>query len=99
MVHFSHRWRCVFNGIAALSFCVTAMPLFAAETAWKPRKTVEIVVGAQAAGANDRMGRMLHKILTDTKALPVPSVVVNKPAAPAPAEGPAAAPATAPAQL
>jgi putative tricarboxylic transport membrane protein len=79
VVHFSHRWRCVFNGIAALSFCVTAMPLFAAETAWKPRKTVEIVVGAQAAGANDRMGRMLHKILTDTNALPVPSVVVNKP--------------------
>lgn len=51
----------------------------AADAPWKPRKAVEIVVGAQAGGANDRMGRVLHKILTDTNAVPVPLTVINRP--------------------
>ena len=57
----------------------TSTSTYAADAVWKPRKAVEIVVGAQAGGANDRMGRVLQKILTDTNALPVPALVVNKP--------------------
>ena len=57
----------------------TSTSTYAADAVWKPRKAVEIVVGAQAGGANDRMGRVLQKILTDTNALPMPAVVVNKP--------------------
>jgi putative tricarboxylic transport membrane protein len=65
---------------AALLLCITAPSSHAADaTTWKPRKTVEIVVGAQAGGANDRTGRMLQKILTDTNALPTATVVMNKP--------------------
>lgn len=44
----------------------TSTSTYAADAVWKPRKAVEIVVGAQAGGANDRMGRVLQKILTDT---------------------------------
>ena len=51
----------------------------AADAPWKPARTVEIIVGAQAAGANDRAGRMLQKILTDTNAVPAPVNVMNKP--------------------
>ena len=32
-----------------VAFCIGAMSVQAADTAWKPRKAVEIVVGAQAA--------------------------------------------------
>lgn len=65
--------------VAVLALCTAALSVHAADAAWKPRKAVEIVVGAQAAGANDRIGRMLQKILTDTNAVPVPVTVVNKP--------------------
>ncbi len=71
----AHALRCALT--AVLLLC-TATPVHAAET-WKPRKVVEIVVGAQAGGANDRMGRVLQKILTDTNALPVATAVINKP--------------------
>jgi putative tricarboxylic transport membrane protein len=63
---------------AALLLCTATTNVRAAD-AWKPRKVVEIVVGAQAGGANDRMGRVLQKILTDTNALPVATAVINKP--------------------
>lgn len=64
---------------AAFALCNAGASVQAADTAWKPRKAVEIVVGAQAGGANDRTGRMLQKILTDTNAVPVPVTVMNKP--------------------
>lgn len=49
----------------------------AAEPAWKPQRNVELVVGAQAGGANDRMGRVLHKIFTDAGSISM--TVMNKP--------------------
>jgi putative tricarboxylic transport membrane protein len=51
----------------------------AADAPFKPRKVVELVIGAQAGGANDRVGRVLQKILTDTNAVPVPVNVINRP--------------------
>ena len=70
--------RALTRTLAATLVIYAATHARAADT-WKPRKVVEIVVGAQAGGANDRMGRVLQKILTDTNALPVPTAVVNKP--------------------
>ncbi len=61
---------------AAVTTIATA---HAADTPWRPRKAVELVIGAQAGGANDRMGRVLQKILTDSNALAVPINVINKP--------------------
>ncbi len=62
---------------AALLFSGTRVQ--ATDVPFKPRKAVELVIGAQAGGANDRIGRVLQKILTDTSALPVPLNVINKP--------------------
>jgi putative tricarboxylic transport membrane protein len=64
---------------AALVLGSAGTSVQAADAPWKPRKAVEIVIGAQAGGAHDRTGRMLQKILTDTNAVPAPTTVMNKP--------------------
>jgi putative tricarboxylic transport membrane protein len=64
--------------LVVLLLCTAWSSVQAADSGWKPQKNVEIVVGAQAAGANDRAGRLLQKILTETGAAASMSVV-NKP--------------------
>lgn len=50
-----------------------------AQTAWKPERNIEIVVGSSAGTGTDRTARLIQKIWQEQKAVPVPSVVVNKP--------------------
>ncbi len=64
---------------ACLTLACTSRSLQAVEPAWKPQKNVELVVGAQAGGANDRMGRILQKILTEHSSAPISMTVMNKP--------------------
>ena len=49
-----------------------------AQTAWKPAKTVEIVVGAAPAGGADLTARLAQKILQELKLVEAAGVV-NKP--------------------
>jgi putative tricarboxylic transport membrane protein len=63
---------------ASLSCCIAGFSAHGAEPAWKPQKNVELVVGAQAGGSNDRMARLLQKVLTESGAAPS-MTVVNKP--------------------
>lgn len=49
-----------------------------AQAGWRPTKTVEIVVSTGAGGIADQNARVIQKVLTDEKMLPVPAVVVNK---------------------
>ncbi len=58
---------------------VSGASVGAADVLWKPRKAVEVVIGAQAGGAHDRAGRLVQKLLTDSNAVPVPMNVMNKP--------------------
>ena len=57
-----------------------ALMLFAssvdAQTAWKPERTVEVVVFAAPGGGNDKSARVMHKIWQETKLLD--AVVTNK---------------------
>ena len=46
---------------------------------WKPEKTVEIVVSSAPGGSNDRVARMIQKIVQEQKLIPVPITVLNKP--------------------
>ncbi len=46
--------------------------------AWKPERAVELIIGAAPAGANDRVGRSIQRMLQDAK-LANPVNVVNKP--------------------
>lgn len=47
-----------------------------AQEAWKPSKTVEIVVGSAAGGGNDKSARALQKVLSESGV--TESVVLNK---------------------
>ena len=63
---------------ALLTMCgiVFAAPC-AAQSAWKPERPVEIVVGSAAGGGNDKTGRTLLKIWQENKMLEN-AAVVNK---------------------
>jgi len=63
--------------VAPASWSPTAL----AQASWAPDKPVEIVVPAAAGGGTDRTARLIQKILTDQKAIPTPTIVVNKPGA------------------
>ena len=47
--------------------------------AWRPDKPVEIVTASAAGGSNDRVARMIQKIMQDGKLVPVSISVINKP--------------------
>jgi putative tricarboxylic transport membrane protein len=46
---------------------------------WRPDKPVEIVTPSAAGGSNDRVARMIQKIVQEEKLVPVPVSVINKP--------------------
>ena len=50
-----------------------------AQTAWKPVKPVEIVVGVAPGGGVDRTARLLQKVIQDKRLLDVAANVINKP--------------------
>lgn len=67
-----------------VAVCAAALAAFvpataAAQSAWRPDKTVELVVPTAAGGNNDRMVRLVQKVLQDQKLLPTPAIVLNKP--------------------
>lgn len=66
---------------AAFSLLVAIAGFFAvtnacSQSAWKPERTVEIVVGSAAGGGNDKTGRMMQRIWQESKLLD--AVVLNK---------------------
>jgi putative tricarboxylic transport membrane protein len=63
--------------LCATALCATA--LCATAQTWKPEKNVEILVGTSPGGPQDHMGRMLQKVLQDSRVVDVPIAVENKP--------------------
>lgn len=63
-------------GISAISALLPANAQ--AQSAWRPTKTVEIILSTGAGGIADQNARVINKILQDDKLLPVPAVVINK---------------------
>ncbi len=49
------------------------------QAAWRPDKPVELVTASAAGGSNDRVARLISKIMQDEKLIPVPMNVLNKP--------------------
>jgi putative tricarboxylic transport membrane protein len=67
---------------------LTAVVVFAAvgghahaQSAWKPERNIEIIVGSTPGTGTDRTARLIQKIWQEQKALPVTSTVLNKPGA------------------
>jgi putative tricarboxylic transport membrane protein len=69
-----HTFKVRFAAALGLGLLV---PGVMAQPAWKPERTVEIVVGASPGGGTDIAGRVLQKILAD-QGLVDAAVVVNK---------------------
>lgn len=49
-----------------------------AQAPWQPEKPVEIVLPTAAGGINDKVSRLMQKILQEEKLVPTPIVVMNK---------------------
>ncbi len=64
-------------GAAALA--VAAQGGFAFAQEWKPTKDVEFVIPFAVGGGADIMARVIHKIITEDKLVPVSIALVNKP--------------------
>ena len=62
--------------LIAIAITLCAAPSVTAQTAWKPDRTVEVVVFAAPGGGNDKSARMMHKIWQETKLLD--AVITNK---------------------
>lgn len=69
----------IFRMSMLAALCACALPAVAAD--WKPDKRVEIVVTSGPGGGNDRIARMLQKIIQDHRLVDVVTTVVNKPGA------------------
>ena len=50
-----------------------------AQADWKPTREVEFVIPFAVGGGADLMARVIHKIITEEKLVPVPIALVNRP--------------------
>ncbi len=77
---YAHRAR----GLMRIAVWVAALAaLIASETwaqsPWRPEKPVELIVPTGPGAANDRMVRIVQKVLQDEKLVTTPIVALNKP--------------------
>jgi putative tricarboxylic transport membrane protein len=64
---------------AAAALAFVAHTGFASAQEWKPTKDVEFVIPFAVGGGADIMARVIHKVITEEKLVPVPIALVNKP--------------------
>jgi putative tricarboxylic transport membrane protein len=72
------------SGLTCWALALAGALVFSAGIAWgqaewRPDKPVEIVTPSAAGGSNDRVARMIQKIVQEEKLVPVPVSVINKP--------------------
>jgi putative tricarboxylic transport membrane protein len=65
--------------LAFITTVILASPAAPAQQAWKPDRTIELIVGSAAGTGTDKTARMIQKIWQQEKAVDVPSIVLNKP--------------------
>src|SRR5262245_49001666 len=71
------KLRCLFWYAAAVLMFAFSNTTFA--QAWKPTQDVELVVRIAVGGGADIMARVIHKIITEQKLVPVPIAINNRP--------------------
>jgi putative tricarboxylic transport membrane protein len=76
MMYRQNIWRKVASIVAGLALTATAT--VGSAQAWKPEKSIEIVVPSAPGGSNDRIARIIQKIMQEQKLLPVAVAVLNK---------------------
>ncbi len=70
--------REIFAGIAAVAVASRIRDVLA-QTDWKPTREVEFVIPFAVGGGADLMARVIHKVMTEEKLVPVPVALVNRP--------------------
>jgi putative tricarboxylic transport membrane protein len=63
----------------ALGLGTLALPRLALAQAWRPARDVELVIPFAVGGGADLMARIIQKIITDERLVPVPVNPVNRP--------------------
>ena len=58
---------------------LAAIPFAASAQQWKPTKEVEFVIPFAVGGGADLLARVIHKVITEERLVPVPVALVNKP--------------------
>jgi putative tricarboxylic transport membrane protein len=63
------------------AFAIALAPFFTspASAQWKPTRDVEFVIPFAVGGGADLLARVIHKVITEEKMVPVPVALVNKP--------------------
>ena len=67
--------RTAFQASLMIAACAASSVATSAQPAWKPERTVEIVVGSAAGGGNDKAARTLQRIWQEAKLLDNVTVV------------------------
>ena len=67
--------------LVAIALSSAAIPTAARAQAWTPSRNVEVIVGTDPGGAQDRIARQLHQMVEKNKLIPTTITVVNKPGA------------------
>ena len=69
------------SGAVAVAFAAIGSLVVAGTASgqgWKPERNVELTIPSGAGGSNDIFGRVIHKVWTDLKLVPVPTSLVNR---------------------
>jgi putative tricarboxylic transport membrane protein len=64
---------------AAMALALASVPGPACAQGWKPDRGIEIITGASPGGGNDRLVRVIQRIVQERRLIAVPSTVLNKP--------------------
>src|SRR5688572_24518832 len=70
--------RAFLASTAAVAALANSRDAFA-QAEWKPSKDVEFVIPFAVGGGADLMARVIHKIITEEKLVPVSVALVNRP--------------------
>jgi len=65
--------------LTVLAFAATSFVVSPASAQWKPTRDVEFVIPFAVGGGADLLARVVHKIITEEKMVPVPVALINKP--------------------
>jgi putative tricarboxylic transport membrane protein len=67
------------RGFAVLGFVAASLLASPVSAQWKPTRDVEFVIPFAVGGGADLLARVIHKVITEEKLVPVPVALVNKP--------------------
>jgi len=66
------------GAVACAAICSIVLAEAAPAQSWKPERNVELVIPTSPGGSNDIAGRLVQKLWTELKLLPVQSSVANR---------------------